>query len=208
MGRMVVVGGEVQSRGLFGGNRTAPEWIGLSVAIGGALLIVLAGGSSLVEWLEVPDPSAAEVLTREQVAASTAFRGGEGIWYRDGVAHFSTKGDTRVWSYDTAAATLSLLYDAALYGSAAVLTNVDNVTASDGGDVLVAEDGGDRQIVALTPSGLVIPVLQLAGHDMSEVTGPAFDPSGTRLYFSSQRGTSGDFFAGGITFVVEGPFVI
>ncbi|MCP1415518.1 hypothetical protein [Paenarthrobacter sp. A20] len=48
MGRMVVVGGEVQSRGLFGGNRTAPEWIGLSVAIGTALLIVLAGGSQIV----------------------------------------------------------------------------------------------------------------------------------------------------------------
>ena len=48
MGRMVVVGGEVQSRGLFGGNRTPPEWVGLSVAIGGGLLIVLAGGSSVV----------------------------------------------------------------------------------------------------------------------------------------------------------------
>ena len=52
MGRMVVVGGEVQSRGLFGGNRTAPEWIGLSVAIGTALLIVLAGGSQH----RCPDP--------------------------------------------------------------------------------------------------------------------------------------------------------
>ena len=32
MGRMVVVGGEVSRRGLWGGNRTGPEWIGLSVA--------------------------------------------------------------------------------------------------------------------------------------------------------------------------------
>ncbi|WP_217376139.1 hypothetical protein [Paenarthrobacter ureafaciens] len=48
MGRMVVVGGEVQSRGLFGGNRTAPEWIGLSAAIGAALVITVAGGIQIV----------------------------------------------------------------------------------------------------------------------------------------------------------------
>jgi hypothetical protein len=48
MGRMVVVGGEVESRGLFGGNRTGPEWLGLSAAIGAALLVVLAGGSHVV----------------------------------------------------------------------------------------------------------------------------------------------------------------
>ncbi|KQR64148.1 hypothetical protein ASF98_11670 [Arthrobacter sp. Leaf337] len=51
MGRMVVVGGEVQRRGLFGGNRTAPEWIGLSAAIGIALLVVMAGGSQVVSLI-------------------------------------------------------------------------------------------------------------------------------------------------------------
>ena len=48
MGRMVVVGGEVQSRGLFGGNRTAPEWIGLSTAIGAGLVITVTGGIQIV----------------------------------------------------------------------------------------------------------------------------------------------------------------
>ena len=51
MGRMVVVGGEVQRRGLFGGNRTAPEWIGLSAAVGTALLVVMAGGSQVVSLI-------------------------------------------------------------------------------------------------------------------------------------------------------------
>ncbi|ABM10512.1 hypothetical protein [Paenarthrobacter aurescens] len=51
MGRMVVVGGEVQGRGLFGGNRTAPEWIGLSAAVGAALLVVMAGGSGIVSLI-------------------------------------------------------------------------------------------------------------------------------------------------------------
>ncbi|MER7470138.1 hypothetical protein [Micromonospora sp. NPDC000018] len=36
-------------------------------------------------------------------------------------------------------------------------------------------------------------------------TGPAFSPDGTRLYFSSQRGTSGSS-SGGITYEVRGPF--
>lgn len=48
MGRMVVVGGEVQRRGLFGGNRTTPEWAGLAAAVVAAAVIVVAGGSHLV----------------------------------------------------------------------------------------------------------------------------------------------------------------
>ncbi len=55
------------------------------------------------------------------------------------------------------------------------------------GDVLVAEDG-DMQLAVLLPSEDgeqfdAVPLLQVVGHDASE-TGPAFDPSYTRLYFS------------------------
>jgi hypothetical protein len=38
----------------------------------------------------------------------------------------------------------------------------------------------------------------------SEITGLAFDPSGTRLYFSSQRGPAPG--GAGITYEVTGPF--
>jgi uncharacterized protein len=71
--------------------------------------------------------------------------------------------------------------------------------------VLVAEDGGDMEIVAILPDGTPKPLLQIVGHDGSEVTGPAFDPSGTRLYFSSQRGPTGEL-TDGWTFEVTGPF--
>jgi hypothetical protein len=40
----------------------------------------------------------------------------------------------------------------------------------------------------------------------SEVTGPAFNPGGDRLYFSSQPGTVGNLLGPGITFEVTGPF--
>lgn len=47
MGRMVVVGGEVSRRGLWGGNRTGPEWIGLSIALvsGMAAIITTVAGT-------------------------------------------------------------------------------------------------------------------------------------------------------------------
>ena len=69
----------------------------------------------------------------------------------------------------------------------------------------MAEDSDDLQIVLIDPAGNPLPLLQLVGHDDSEVAGPAFSPDGTRLYFSSQRGTAGDS-ASGITFEISGPF--
>ena len=46
------------------------------------------------------------------------------------------------------------------------------------------------QIVLLTPAGLVLPIVQVVGQDLSEICGPAFDPSYQRFYFSSQTGPS------------------
>ncbi|NUP77218.1 MAG: translocation protein TolB, partial [Nonomuraea sp.] len=71
----------------------------------------------------------------------------------------------------------------------------------------VAEDGGNMEINIITPDGVVAPVMRLDGQGQSEITGPAFSPDGTRLYFSSQRGTSGERAGtGGITYEVTGPF--
>jgi secreted PhoX family phosphatase len=160
-----------------------------------------------VDWLPVPDASAASTPTRQQVPQSTAFRGGEGIWYHDGVVYFTTKGDNRVWAYDTVAATIHIVYDDDFF-AAAELTGVDNIVGSSAGDLLVAEDGGNMQIVAHTPAGVLVPIVQIVGHERSEVTGPAFDLTGNRLYFSSQRGATNNFLTGGVTYEVAGPFFI
>jgi secreted PhoX family phosphatase len=77
---------------------------------------------------------------------------------------------------------------------------VDNVFAAPNGDVYVAEDPGNIQLVALTRSGNVRPIVQVTGQDGSEVTGPALSPDGQRLYFSSQRNP-------GTTYELTGPFV-
>ncbi len=158
-------------------------------------------GGLYVSWHEVPDPQAKVAPTRLQVAQSHPFRGAEGIVIQGNKAYFSTKHDNRVWSYDVQSHQLEIIYDIAT-SSNPILSGADNVTIIATGYVLVAEDRGNLQIVVLTPDDRVIPLLQLVGHDQSEVTGPAFDPLHQRLYFSSQRGTSG-VSAGGITFEIS-----
>lgn len=158
-----------------------------------------------VTWKEVPDPSGEEIPTRYQVEESATFAGGEGAWYADGIVYFTTKFDNRVWAYDIRGSRIDLIYSEDYFADP-VLTGVDNVTVSQRGVVYVAEDGGNMQIVAIDPQQRVFPVVQILGHEKSEVTGPAFDATGTRLYFSSQRGASGKP-QDGVTYEVTGPFV-
>lgn len=159
---------------------------------------------STVNWIPVPDPGATTQATRYQINSSTAFNGGEGIVFFNNLVSFATKGDNRIWSYNTETNKISVVYDASTHSNP-ILTGVDNITLSQEGELIVGEDGGNLQIVAITNSNKLIPLVQLIGHDSSEVTGPAFSPDGKRLYFSSQRGTSGTS-DGGMTFEVTGPF--
>lgn len=161
-----------------------------------------------VTWLAVPNPtpSVFQTPTRRQVAASTAFRGGEGMWIHERTIYFTTKGDNRVWRLELDAQRLTVLYDAATNANP-ILTGVDNVTVGASGEVLVAEDGGDMQIVALDAAGNTAALLQVVNQNGSEITGPAFTPDYSRLYFSSQRGTRGGGGNGvGLTYEIVGPF--
>ncbi|NQZ96207.1 MAG: DUF839 domain-containing protein [Myxococcales bacterium] len=171
---------------------------------------VVGGQTGPVVWhplpFPTPHPNPFFDPTRKQVAASTPFNGGEGIYSFGDLLYFATKGDNRVWCYDMRNQEMTITYDAADFANP-LLTGVDNVLISDAGDVLVAEDGGNLEIVAITAAGDVRPVVKIVGHNRSEVAGPAFDPSGTRLYFSSQRGQSGSS-NGGMTFEVSGPWFI
>ena len=168
----------------------------------GTLEVAVVDAMGAVTWRALPDPRfEGATPTRQQVPESTAFDGGEGIWYHEGVVYFSTKGDNRVWAYDAATSRLTTIYDIATQPDPAPLRGVDNLTVSCCGDVIVAEDGGSMQVVAILPSGEVRALAQVMGHAGSEITGPAFDPSGTRLYFSSQRSPSS-----GTTYEVTGPF--
>ena len=161
------------------------------------LLEVMTADGGVLGWAEVPDPSAALAETRYQVPTMRLFAGGEGITLHDGDVYFTTKVDNRVWRYRAADNSLFEVYHAAT-AAEPVLTGVDNITNTTTGELLVAEDGGNMQIVLLA-MGMVQEVVQLDGVTGSEITGPAFSPDGTRLYFSSQRNP-------GQVFEVTGPW--
>lgn len=168
---------------------------------------VLGAGSG-VRWAPVPDPGALTAPTRRQVPEATRFQRGEGAWYDSGVVYFCTTGDDRVWAYDTGRRWLSVVYDLATTPDPP-LEDPDNVTVHPrSGELFVAEDDGDLELVVITPPDrraqrTVTSFMRITGQSGTEVAGPAFDPSGTRLYFSSQRGID----AGrGITYEVQGPF--
>ena len=169
----------------------------------GLLEIALDDGPGRLRFAPVPDPGAVFTPTRRQVAGTRAFNGGEGIWYDGGTVYFSTKGDNRVWSYETATGALGTIYD-----GGGPLTGVDNLTVNPAGEVFVCEDGGDMEICVIEPDGTVAPFLQLTGEAAAgpadrgnELAGVIFDPSHRRLYFSAQRA-----YGFGAVYEVTGPF--
>ncbi|WP_199037582.1 alkaline phosphatase PhoX [Glycomyces salinus] len=194
--RKVVYLTEDKSKGCF--YRFVPDtWGDLS---SGTLQVLAEHGSGL-EWADVPDPLARREQTRDQVPHAKDFDGGEGCCYADGICFFTTKGDNRVWAYHAEDERLEKLYEERF-----PLRGVDNVTVSeDTGDLFVAEDGDNMEICVLGPDRSAAAFLRVVGHAGSEITGPAFDPAGRRLYFSSQRGRQ-DRNSDGYTFEVAGPF--
>jgi uncharacterized protein len=178
----------------------------------GRLEAATVRGDGSVGWTEVPDPSAASAPTRQQVPGGTQFRRAEGIWIDSGFVYLATTADHKVHCYNTVLEQIEVVYDGSALGRDAPLRQVDNVTAAPSGDVFVCEDSGEDDpldIGIITPEGEVARFLKVTGAQhtgaggtiSSELTGVNFDPSGTRMYFSSQRG-----FGMGVTYEITGPF--
>lgn len=164
----------------------------------GVLEAARMSSSGQVSWVRIPDPDARTKETRFQVSGVTRFKGGEGIWYHGGRVWFTTKGDDGVWEFNLGANRITRIWN-----GGQPLTGVDNITvAGRSGDIYVAEDGGNMEVVIISTEGNVAPFLRVRGQSRSEITGPVFNPAGNRMYFSSQRGSDGN----GITYEVVGPF--
>jgi uncharacterized protein len=116
--------------------------------------------------------------------------------------YVTTKGDRKVWVYDTRRERIDVLHDPAEAADSPI-SAVDNLTVTPTGDLLIAEDQvADQELVLITADGAAVPLLRMTGHEGSELAGPAFSPDSEFLYFSSQRGGGGP----GITYAVTGPF--
>ena len=176
-----------------------------------------------VSWIPVPDPSGTVAPTRVQAADGFVTPVGGGVWVHDGSLIFTTALDDRVHAVDLANQRHWVLWDGS--GHRQPLVGIGDLTvAPASGDLFVAEDRGDMELVLVGTEGLVAPFCRMVGddHRLSAVTGPCFDPSGTRLYISSLRGRGealvrdvveaidwGDGAEGrhvGVTYEVSGPF--
>jgi len=187
----------------------------------GTLEIATGTVPGRIAWVPIPDPLfTGDKSTFAQVPEAIRFRRGEGIWFDSGFVYVATTSDDRVYVYDTSTETIEVLYDGAALGDVAPLHDVDNLTVHPAsGDLFAGEDNDNLELCVLTVDRQIAPFARLSGvqHQAataipglpdsdadsatSEVTGPAFNPDGTRLYFSSQRA-----FGVGAIYEVSGPF--
>jgi secreted PhoX family phosphatase len=174
----------------------------------GLLEVATASPSAgTVQWVRVPNPQpdVFQKPCRKQVPGTIEFNGGEGVATNGDTVWFTTKGDNRIWEFEIATGLIAVRYQA---GGSSILSGVDNLWLDQAsGSLLIAEDGGDMEVVMLRPDNTAVSVIRLPGQDGSEVTGPCFSPDGQRLYFSSQRAAVGKLgLPLGVTYEVTGPF--
>ena len=170
-----------------------------------------------VSWVDVIRPAEPQSAVRSELAAAeqavpgTVFNGGEGLWYYSlpddvshiprggsaptrGIVFFTCKGDNRVWALDIDNQLAELIFDNEQIEPD--FNDVDNLTISPWGDVIVAEDPPTEpysRIMVVLPNATCLVLVQCE-HPGSEICGPAFSPDGRKLYFSSQRRGLGQTF--------------
>ena len=183
-----------------------------------------------VRWVPVQDPHRAQETVRAEIEAATGqgapgtrFKGGEGLWVQTlpegqrpdiagsanplrAVVFLACKGDNRVYALDIDNDQIEVVFDnEQLIGSGeAPFNDVDNIVVGPAGDVVVAEDGDLMRLMVMVPNQPARILLQIPGGG-SELTGPAFTPDGSRLYFSSQRGPSALLLPTGATYELTIP---
>lgn len=190
---------------------TPPAEPGARPDLDAGVLEVAAVGSSgddtegPVTWVPV-DPGAP---TSHRPAGTRSFTRNEGIWYHADHVYFCATSYSEVYDLDLRTQELTRLYGGADEPRGA-LTDADNVTVhAPSGDLYVAEDSGNLELVLLAAGDAgrdMAPFARIHGHGGSEVTGPVFDPSGSRLYFASQRGSPTTATGDGVIYEVTGPF--
>jgi len=174
---------------------------------------VTPGSRLSVGWVDLEDVLSPNDDLRVQGASKGAalFARCEGMWHAgDSVYFAATTGGKKqfgqIWKYTPSAsegtpgedkdpATLELFLEP---NNSDVLNNADNVTTTPWGDLLICEDGANRNgLVCVTPKG---DVYRFGMNRLSdaETAGACFSPDGSTLFFNVQEP--------GITFAVTGPW--
>ncbi|MER6446165.1 alkaline phosphatase PhoX [Streptomyces venezuelae] len=174
-----------------------------------------------VEWVPVPDPSAAGTPIRLQdfgPGGITHAQKLEGCYWGDGGVHFvssfarSGEGAPadhhgQVWFHDPRRSTIRL---DVRFGAASDISlpgdSPDNICLAPDGGLMVCEDGGGAQYVfGVTEGGEVYPMARNAqdvggpgAPEWGEFAGVTFSPDGRTMYVNA--------YAPGTTFAVTGPW--
>ncbi|MGK2914406.1 MAG: alkaline phosphatase PhoX [Porticoccaceae bacterium] len=162
-----------------------------------------------VSWADVGTPELCQSSVRATLASTgspvpgTLFKGGEGIWLYElptearrvppggsrptrALLFFASKGDNRLFAYDVDNELIESVFDNSAIDPP--FDQVDSVVVSPAGDILVGEDGDAMRLMVVVPNQPAKVLIKVTLGSSSEITGPAFSPDGSRLYFSSQRG--------------------
>ena len=176
------------------------------------------GRNMKVEWVLIdrPDdpanPNALAVYNQGVVKGGATFGRLEGAWYGEGRIFFvaTNGGDAKmgqVWSYDPKESEVTLLFESP---APAIARNLDNITVSPRGGLVVCEDGGaaPQRVHGMTRDGQIFPLAQnnvvLEGQKNGfkgdfrtrEFAGATFSPDGRWLFVNAQTP--------GITFAITG----
>lgn len=178
----------------------------------GALEAAAVAADGTTTWVPVRGLGDSGTPARYDAPGATPLPGAEGVVVHGDVLYVATKYDDKISRLVLAQSRMTKLWD-----GGEPIKGPDNLAVhAASGNLFACEDGGDMQVVALTPDGQADPFLQFLDQPDSEVTGAAFDPSGTRLHVSSQRAptpkTIDDVVGGGgsqplgRTYRITGPF--
>ncbi len=163
-----------------------------------------------VAWVDLDEVDSPKNDLRYQAQSKGAaiFARAEGMWYANGEIYFAcTNGghikEGQIFRYrpaikdGAAGGTLELFVESK---DASILSYADNLTVSNYGDVIIAEDTYDRRacrIVGITPQGHCYHIARNA-YNSSELAGVCFSPDHQTLFVNIQKT--------GITVAIQGPW--
>ena len=207
---------------------------------------VAAGDQYNVAWVPIDDPNAppdslvavapgfpptngagrSGPYRQGEALGGARFNRGEGCWYAHGVVYFvdtsgGPAGKGAVWAYQPAKSLLTAIYVSPADTEA---DNVDNVTVSPRGGLLLCEDGGGHtpagaafrgtRLIGVDQRGVAFefaennilleaslpdrPAIPLQDYRSSEFAGACFDRFGRTLYVNIQTP--------GVSFAIRGPW--
>lgn len=174
------------------------------------LNVDLAAGARLAaEWVDLPDPLAADDSLRRQGrdAGAAIFRRGEGVFLDgDAVLLCATTGGPQgagqIWKYTPADGAGGELALVAQSEDRTRLDMPDNLCVAPWGDIVIAEDGADlrwpeEHLRVITPGGQIVNLARNA-RSQGEFAGVCFSPDASVLFCNLQRD--------GLTVAIRGPF--